>query len=231
MVNCDVDEIIIVDIEATKENRVISASMIDRVARHCFVPLTVGGGIRTLDQVRKLLKVGVDKISVNSLLQDNPNFVSDIANKYGSQFVTVSIDAKKVDGGYMAMTNSGTASLRATPAEIAHRVEAAGAGEIFVNSVDRDGSRQGYDIDLLKSVSEAVTIPVIACGGVGRAGHLAEAITLGGCQAAAAANIFNHTELSTIAGKSIMKKYGLPIRIDSKVKYEGIDFDFLDRPV
>lgn len=231
LVNWDVDEIIVIDITATPENRSISLDIIDRVAKKCFVPLTVGGGVKDIETVRKLLRVGADKVVFNSLIHENPSFISEMATKYGSQFVTASIDAKKDGDKHFAYTYGGNKSLDISVEELAKKVEDLGAGEIFLNSIDRDGSREGYDLDLLSKVSSAVKIPVIACGGVGRAGHLAMAITEGGCQAASAANIFNHTEMSTVAGKAIMKKNGLPIRIDSQVQYSNIEFDFLDRPI
>jgi cyclase len=209
----------------------IRLDLIERISRKCFVPLTIGGGIRDSNFIATLLKVGADKICVNSIAIEDPEFVSRVARKYGSQFITVSIDAKKVGDKYESFILNGRLGTGLTPADLAKRVENLGAGEIFLNSIDRDGSKQGYDIDLLKSVSEAVSIPVIACGGVGKASDLATAITHGKCQAASAANIFNHTELSTISAKAIMKRNGIPIRIDSSVKYENFNFDHLDRPI
>ena len=235
LMNWDVDEIVVIDMDASLQKRTIDLGIIERIAQKCFLPLTIGGGVKDHNFVAELLKVGADKVVVNSVVVEDPDFITRISEKYGRQFVTVSIDAKKVGDGenskYMTFTNNGKDAIGETAAELAQRVEKLGAGEIFLNSIDRDGSRLGYDIDLLKSVSSAVKIPVIACGGVGKAGDLAEAITLGGCQAASAANIFNHTELSTIAGKAIMREKGLPIRIDSNVKYQDIAFDHLDRPI
>ena len=230
-VNWDVDEIIILDIDATRTGSTIRLDLIERVSRKCFVPLTIGGGIRDSDFVTKLLKVGADKICVNAVAIEDPQFISRVADKYGRQFVTVSIDARKTASGYQTFIRNGSVPTGLTPLEHALQAEKNGAGEIFLNSIDRDGFRQGYDIELLKSVSQGVDLPVVACGGVGKAGDLAEAITAGGCQAASAANIFNHTELSTVAGKAIMKRKGIPIRIDSGVKYEDFEFDSLDRPI
>ena len=231
LVNWDVDEIVVIDIDATKEKRKINLEIIERIAKNCFVPLTVGGGIKIESDVRDLLQKGADKIILNSVAYENPDFISRVSKKYGKQFVVISIDGKLEDGKYLAFTNNGRKSIGLTVDDWAHKVEQLGAGEIFLNSIDKDGSRLGYDIDLLKLVSSAVNIPVIACGGVGKASDLVKAITEGNCQAASAANIFNHTELSTVAGKAIMKKRGLPIRIDSEVKYQNFEFDYLDRPI
>jgi cyclase len=232
LVNWDVDEIIVIDIDASKESRCISPRLIERISNKCFVPLTVGGGVKNIDQVTQLINNGADKIVLNSVVIENPEFVTKIANKYGRQFVTVSIDAKKEkDGKYMCYINNALDATNQEVSKFAKYVESIGAGEIFINSIDRDGSRLGYDLELLNLVSSSVRIPVIGCGGVGKASHLADAIEKGGCQAASAANIFNHTELSTVAGKAIMKKHGIPIRIDSTVSYKDFDFDHLDRPL
>lgn len=230
-VNWDVDEIVIIDIDASKEGRTIRMDVVDRVAQKCSVPLTVGGGISTHDSVQKILKVGADKICINTVSYENPRFITETSDRYGAQFVTVAIDAKLVNGKYLAHVRNGKVSTGLTVVEFAQKMEKLGAGEIFLNSIDRDGSKLGYDLELLKSVSSAVQIPVIACGGVGSTRDLPLAITAGGCSAASAANIFNHTELSTIAGKSVMKQAGIPIRIDTRSSYEGFRFDFLGRPI
>ncbi len=229
--NWDVDEIIVIDIDASNEKRVIRTELIERIAKNCFVPLAVGGGIRNEENLRDLLNVGIEKIVINKIIFDNPNFIESIASKYGKQFIVASLDAKLIDDDYYIFIENGRHSTKMNVREASKMVEDSGAGEIFINSIDRDGSRLGYDIELLKTVSSSVKIPVIACGGVGKASHLAEAITLGGCHASAAANIFQHTELSTIVGKSIMKSKGLPIRIDTKAKYDDFLFDEIDRPI
>jgi len=232
LVNWDVDEIIVIDIDATEINRTIAFDTIERVAEKCFVPLTVGGGIRNSDTVSRLLDVGADKISLNSAAIETPEFITKISNKYGAQFVVVSIDAKKIGPNkYEAFTRNGKVSTNRCPGKLAKEMQDLGAGEILINSIDNDGMQGGYDIELLKLVTSSVTVPVIACGGVGKAGDLTKGYTEGNCQAVSAANIFNHTELSTIAGKAIMKAAGVPIRIDSSVKYDNIAFDHLDRPI
>lgn len=230
-VNWDVDEIVVIDIDATKERRTIDLRIVDRVAQKCNVPLTVGGGIANIEFILEILKVGADKICVNTVCFENPEFITLVSQRYGAQFITVAIDAKLVDGKHMAFVRNGQVSTGYTVRDFARRAESLGAGEIFLNSVDRDGSKRGYDIELLKTVSSSVRIPVIACGGVGTSRDLPLAITAGGCSAASAANIFHHTELSTVAGKSIMKRAGIPIRIDSEVSYERYEFDFLGRPI
>ncbi len=232
LINWDVDEIIVLDIDATKEKRLPDFKIIERIARKCFVPLTVGGGVHSMDTIAQLLLVGADKIVINSAIVENPTFISEIAEKYGSQFVVASIDAKsKDDGTYEAYCFNGTRPTGIDPVNLAIKCEKLGAGEIFINSIDRDGSRRGYDLNLLKSITSSVKIPVIACGGVGKISDLEKGINEGKCQAVSAANIFYHFELSTIAGKAHMRNKGIPIRINSKVKYEGFNFDFLGRPI
>ncbi len=229
--NWDVDEIIIIDIDASKDGRIIDPYLIERVAKNCFVPLAVGGGIKNENNLRDLMRVGIEKIIINKAIFDNKNFIESIASKYGKQFIVASLDAKLIKNDYYVFTDNGKKPTGMNIRDASKMVEKQGAGEIFINSIDRDGSRLGYDIELLKLVSSSVNIPVIACGGVGKASHLAEAITMGGCQASSAANIFQHTELSTIVGKSIMKSKGLPIRIDTKAKYDNFYFDEIDRPI
>lgn len=232
-VDWDVDEIIMLDIDASKKGYKPRFDLIESVSKKCFVPLTIGGGISTIDDIRDVLNAGADKISINTAAIQNPEFIEQARNKMGSQGVTVSVDAKwqKETNQYEVMIGSGKIKTGLNTAEWCHKAEKLGAGEIFINSVDRDGSRKGYDIDLLKTVSNSVQIPVIACGGVGRVNHLSEAITQGGCQAVSAANIFQHTEHSTIAAKAHLKYVGIDIRISTQVKYESFQFDHLGRPL
>ena len=230
-VQWDVDEIIILDIEATRKRRQPQLHIIREATRRCFVPLTIGGGIRDLDAVRAILNAGADKISINTYAHENPDFITRAADRFGSQCVTVSMDVQLVSGHYEVVTRNAEMATKKQPEEWASAVEQLGAGEILLNSVDRDGARGGYDIDLLKRVSAAVQLPVIACGGVGQISHLSEGIVDGGCQAVAAANIFQHTEHSTIAAKAHLRKAGVPVRLSSAVKYEGFKFDRLGRPL
>ena len=229
-VNWDVDEIVIMDIDASREGRAPNVELVAWAAKECFVPLAVGGGIKTLEHIQSLLKAGADKVCINSVVRDNLAFVTQASNAFGDQCITVSVDVAKMNGEYGVFDYL---SRKNTDLDlVAHlkAIEKAGAGEILLNSVDRDGSRQGYDIELLQMVSSAVNIPVIALGGVGRFEHLADAVTKGGCQAVAAANIFQHMEHSTIAAKAQMLSSGLPVRLSSEVKYEDFSLDILGRP-
>ncbi len=230
-VNWDVDEIVILDIDASKESRGPRLELIDWATKECFVPLTVGGGITSIDDIKSVLRAGADKITINTSAYTNPVFITEASDRFGSQCITVSIDAKKVDDEYHVFLRNGKEDTGKIVSEWAQEVEEFGAGEILINSIDRDGSRKGYDIELLNLVSTSVNVPVVACGGVGKAGHLVDGITKGNCQAVAAANIFQHTEHSTIAAKSFMKKSGLPVRLSSDVKYENFDTDHMGRPV
>lgn len=230
-VNWDVDEIVILDTDATRENRPPQLRVIEEAARHCFVPLMIGGGIRNLETIRHVLNAGADKVSINSYAYEAPSFISRAAERFGSQCLTISIDVVESDGDYKVVVRNAGVVTNKRPQDWAREVEAVGAGEIFLNSVDRDGSRRGYDIALLQTVARSVHLPVIACGGVGQISHLADGILRGGCQAVAAANIFQHTEHSTIAAKAHLRRAGVPVRLNSDVKYEHFQFDRLGRPL
>jgi len=230
-VSWDVDEIVILDIEATRKNRLPQLQIIKEAARQCFLPLTVGGGIRNLETIRDVLNAGADKVSINTYAHDNPPFITHAADRFGSQCVTVSIDVRKTESDYEVVVRNAEVATKRRPEDWARELEELGAGEILLTSVDRDGSRQGYDTELLSRVSTAVQLPVIACGGVGQIAHLSEGLLAGGCQAVAAANIFQHTEHSTIAAKAHLKKVGVPVRLNSAVRYEDFHFDHLGRPL
>ena len=231
-VNWDVDEIVILDTHATNENRGPRLDIIDEAVKRCFVPISIGGGIRRLEHIRDVLNAGADKIAINTIAWQQPEFISRAAERFGSQCVTVSIDAKQLSPGeYRACVGNGRVDTGISPADWARRAVEYGAGEILLNSVDRDGSRLGYDIELLRSVTGSVNVPVIACGGVGQISHLSEGALKGGCQAVAAANIFQHTELSTIAAKAHLKRSGVPVRLSSEVQYANFEFDQLGRPL
>lgn len=229
-VNWDVDEIIILDIDAYQKGRRPNIELVEWATTECFVPLTVGGGIRSLEDISDLLNAGADKVCVNAIVRENPAFVSNAAAIYGSQCITVSVDAVLTQEGYRVYDHVTKLALDVTPTLFALELEKLGAGEIFLNSVDRDGSRQGYDISLLNSVSSELKIPVIACGGVGQVADLAKGVLEGLCQAVAAANIFQHTEHSTIAAKAHLLRSGVQVRLSSKVKYENFKFDIMGRP-
>jgi cyclase len=204
----EVDELVFLDVSATQEGRDPDYELIDDIADECFMPLTVGGGIRSAHHVEQLLKVGADKIAVNTAAVDNPALISAIAGTFGSQCIVVSIDVK--DGG--VIVESGTRPTGLHPMEHARRVEAAGAGELLLTSVDRDGTMTGYDVELIASISSAVTIPVIASGGAGSYGDMATAIDAG-ASAVAAASIFHFTEQTPIEAKRFLHDRGIPTRL------------------
>jgi cyclase len=226
VVRWDVDEIVLLDMSASGESRGPDPAVLEMLSRSCYVPLTVGGGLRTVDDVKRVIRAGADKACVNTHAVARPELIHDIADRFGSQCVVVSMDCRReADGRYQVYTASGTRATGMTPLEWAQRAEKLGAGEIFLNSIDRDGSRQGYDIDLIRPVCDGVQIPVIACGGVGSYTHFPDAIIKGGASAAAAANIFHHHEHSTILAKAHMMKAGIDVRLDSAAKYHAREFD------
>ena len=215
----EVDELILVDITASRDNREPDYDSIKDFCFECSVPMCVGGGIRNLEQVRKLLRVGADKVSINSAAFDAPNLISQIALNFGTQCVVASIDVKKnIDGHYVCMSRSGTHLTAHNPVEWAKQMEERGAGEILLTSIDRDGTMQGYDLELIKAVSSAVSIPVIASGGAGDFEHMFEAITIGGSSAVAAASIFQFTEKTPLEAKVYLKKKGIQVRLDGLLK-------------
>jgi imidazole glycerol-phosphate synthase subunit HisF len=229
-VNWDVDEIIIIDIDASIKGQEPDVELVEWAAKACFVPLVVGGGIKNIKHIQRLLRAGADKVCLNSIVRDKISFVTEASNIFGDQCITVSVDIIKDNGKYNIFDYRKSKSFSSDLFAHLKEIEQAGAGEILLNSVDRDGSRKGYDLELLKHVSSTVNIPVIALGGVGRFEHLADAVLVGGCQAVAAANIFQHMEHSTIAAKAQMLSSGLPVRLSSEVKYENFSLDVLGRP-
>ena len=209
----EVDELVFLDITATDAGREPDFETVDDLADECFMPLTVGGGIRSLDHVRRLLTVGADKVSLNTAAVEVPGLISDSAQRFGSQCVVVSIDAKKMpDGRYEVFTHSGKKPAGRTPQDWARQAQALGAGEILLTSIDRDGTMEGYDIDLVRAVSQAVQIPVIASGGAGNYAHMASVLKEGGASAVAAASLFHFTEQTPLEAKRFLKKQGFPVR-------------------
>ena len=220
----EVDEIVFLDILPGKEYMVarkdINLKNFDRlvdyttyISQKCFVPLTVGGGIRTIEDIRSLLKAGADKVSINTQAVKHPEFITQAAKVFGRQCIVVSIDArKKADGSYEVFTSYGKEATGMTPAQWAKDVAYRGAGEILLQSMDKDGTLSGYDIDLIQSVTSNVDIPVIVCGGVGEWNHLVEGVTKGGADAVAAANIFHYTEHSTRHAKNFMRTHSIDVR-------------------
>ena len=222
----DVDEILVLDMSATRQGRGPDLDVIGMAVERCFVPLTIGGGIRSLSQVQDVMRAGADKIAINTMAIESPDFISRCADAYGSQCIVVSVDARETEPGrYEVFADSGTRATGHEAAAWAAEVERYGAGEIFINSIDRDGSKQGYDVELIRRVSSAVSIPVIACGGVGTYRDFAPGITEGGASAVAAGNIFHYIEHSTIVAKAHLRRAGIDIRLDSLAQYDKLQFD------
>ncbi|QDU93948.1 imidazole glycerol phosphate synthase subunit HisF [Lignipirellula cremea] len=211
------DELVFLDITASHEARDIMIDVVRRTAEQVFMPLTVGGGIRTLDDIRALLNAGSDKVSINSTACRDPDFVRQAALRFGRQCIVVNIDPKRVqrDGAevWEVHINGGRLPTGLEAVAWAQRVEELGAGEIVLTSMDRDGVKDGYDLEITKAVSEAVSIPVVASGGAGKPDHLADAILLGKADAALAASIFHFGEYSIAETKQIMADRGVPVRI------------------
>ncbi len=187
----EVDEIAILDIDATHEGRKPDFKMVENLAGECFMPLSYGGGIRNLEDVRTILKIGVEKVIINTCAFENPEFIRSAAKEFGSQSVLVSVDVKKrLFGKYEVFVNGGRKSTGKDPVEYSKRMQELGAGEIILTSIDRDGTWEGYDIDLVRRVASAVSVPVIACGGAGRLADFSEAVKSGGASAVAAGSMF-----------------------------------------
>lgn len=207
------DEIVFLDITATNEQRDTIVDVVKKTAKEVFVPLTVGGGIRTIEDFRKLLRAGADKISVNSAAVDNPDLVREAADIFGSQCVVVAIDAKRVDGNFHVVVNGGRVDTGIDALEWAKKVQKLGAGEILLTSMDTDGTKNGFDIELLNAVIDVVSIPVIASGGCGKLEHFSEVFEQSGADAALAASLFHYRELTVSQVKEHLKEKGIPVRI------------------
>jgi cyclase len=213
------DELTFLDITASHENRGIILDVVQRTAEACFMPVTVGGGVRTTDDIRALLRSGADKVSINTAAVNNRQFVKEAAEKFGDQCIVVAIDAKKVSqpgekDRWEIFTHGGRNRTGIDAVAYAREVAALGAGEILLTSMDRDGTRAGYDIALTRAVADAVPIPVIASGGVGNLDHLVAGIRDGHATAVLAASIFHFGEFSVPEAKQYMAKAGLPVRLD-----------------
>ena len=209
------DEVVLLDITASSDNRSTVVDMVRAVAANVFIPFTVGGGIRTVDDFKMLLREGADKISINSSAIMNPPLIHDAAMKFGSQCVVVAIDAKRREdkSGWNIYKNGGRIDMGIDAVEWAVRAESLGAGEILLTSMDCDGTKAGYDIELTKAVSEAVKIPVIASGGAGTMEHFYDALTEGGADAALAASLFHYKELEICQVKQYLQRRGVSVRL------------------
>ncbi|MGK2741813.1 imidazole glycerol phosphate synthase subunit HisF [Tepidicaulis sp. LMO-SS28] len=207
------DELCFLDITASHENRGTLMDVVRRTAEQCFMPLTVGGGVRTVEDVRGLLLAGADKVSINTAAVKNPDFVREAAEKFGSQCIVVAIDAKTVaPGKWEIFTHGGREPTGIDAVEFAKKVVALGAGEILLTSMDRDGTREGFNLPLTRAVSDAVTVPVIASGGVGNLDHLVEGVTEGHASAVLAASIFHFGDHTIGEAKKHMADAGIPMR-------------------
>ena len=207
------DEICFLDITASNENRSTIYEVVKKTSEKCFVPLTVGGGVRSIEDINKLLNCGADKVSINTAAVQNPKIVMESSLKFGSQCIVVAIDAKKEANSWKIFTHGGRNKTDIDVIKFAKQMEEYGAGELLVTSMDRDGTQKGYDIDLMQKISEKVNIPVIASGGVGNLDHLAEGITKGKANAVLAASIFHYGKYSIKQAKEYLDSKGIPVRI------------------
>ena len=208
------DELCFLDIHATHENRGTMFDVVTRTAEQCYIPLTVGGGVRSREDVRDLLLAGADKVSFNSAAVARPDVVAEAADQFGSQCIVVAIDAKTVSPGKWGIfTHGGRKSTGIDAVEFARLVTSKGAGEIFLTSMDRDGTRAGFNLPLTRAISDAVDVPVIASGGVGTLEHLVEGVTLGGASAVLAASIFHFGDFTIAQAKAHMAAAGIPMRL------------------
>ena len=212
--NQGADELVFLDITASSDNRAIMRDVVERTAGECFMPLTVGGGLRTLEDIRLMLNAGADKVSLNTSAITNPDLVSEASAKFGNQCIVVAIDAKREgEGRWNVYTHGGRNRTELDAVEWAKEVERRGAGERLLTSMDCDGTKDGYDIALTRAVSDAVKIPVIASGGAGNLKHLVDAVKLGGASAVLAASIFHFGTYTIEQAKREMRAAGLPVRL------------------
>jgi imidazole glycerol-phosphate synthase subunit HisF len=213
------DEITFLDITASHEGRATMVHTVEKMASQVFIPLTVGGGIRKLEDIRTMLNAGADKVSINTAAVFNPEFVGEAAAKFGSQCIVVAIDAKKVSaagepGRWEIFTHGGRKPTGLDAVEWAKKMVGLGAGEILLTSMDRDGTKNGFDLDVTRAISDAVAVPVIASGGVGNLQHLADGVTLGKADAVLAASIFHFGEYTVQQAKQFMAAQGIEMRLD-----------------
>ena len=207
------DEICFLDITASNENRDTIYDVVERTSKKCFVPLTVGGGVRSIDDISKLLNCGADKVSINTAAVQNPEMIIESSKNFGSQCIVVAIDAKKNNDNWEVFTHGGRNNTNLDAIDFAKKMEDSGAGELLITSMDRDGTQIGYDNDLIFKISSIVNIPVIASGGVGNLDHLVDGIKLGNASAVLAASIFHFGTHSIKEAKQYLNSKGIPVRI------------------
>ena len=207
------DEICFLDITASNENRDIIYEVVEKTSKKCFVPLTVGGGVRSIDDISKLLNCGADKVSINTAAVQNPEMIIESSKNFGSQCIVVAIDAKKNGDNWEVFTHGGRNNTNIDAIDFAKKMEDSGAGEFLITSMDRDGTQIGYDNDLIFKISSIVNIPVIASGGVGNLDHLVDGIKLGNASAVLAASIFHYGTHSIKEAKQYLNSKGIPVRI------------------
>ena len=207
------DELTFLDITASSDDRDLILHIIEEVAAQVFIPLTVGGGVRKVEDVRRLLNAGADKVSINTSAIQNPQLVADAAGRYGSQCIVVAIDAKRAGQGWEVFTHGGRRPTGLDAIEWARKMQSLGAGEILLTSMDRDGTRDGFDLALTRAVSDAVDVPVIASGGVGNLQHLVEGIEEGHADAVLAASVFHYGEYTVRQAKEYMSQHGIEVRL------------------
>ena len=207
------DEICFLDITASNENRETIYNVVKKTSKKCFVPLTVGGGVQSINAISKLLNSGADKVSINTAAVKNPEVVIESSKKFGSQCIVVAIDAKRKDDKWEIFTHGGRNNTGIDAIEFAKKMEESGAGELLVTSMDRDGTQMGYDIELMSKISSSVNIPLIASGGVGNLDHLVEGIKLGNASAVLAASIFHFGEFSIKEVKEYLKSKNISVRL------------------
>jgi glycosyl amidation-associated protein WbuZ len=207
------DEICFLDITASNENRETIYDVVQKTSQKCFVPLTVGGGVRSVEDISKLLNCGADKVSINTAAVQNADVILDSSKKFGSQCIVVAIDAKKDGNTWEVFTHGGRNKTGINAIDFAKKMEDSGAGELLVTSMDRDGTQVGYDIDLISKISDKVNIPLIASGGVGNLNHLVDGIKVGKASAVLAASIFHYGKHSIKDAKEYLDSKGIPVRI------------------
>lgn len=206
------DELAFLDIEASRENRGTLLNIIEEVSMECFMPFTVGGGVRTVEDVRNLLKAGADKVLINSAAVENPRLITEAANAFGKQCLVVGVDVRREEAGYRVYTHCGRRPTDLDFGEHILRLDGLGAGEIFINSIDRDGMMQGYDGELLQEAVSNTNLPVIACGGAGNFQHLADAFDLYGVHAVACASLFHFGDNNPIRARAFLKNRGIAVK-------------------